>query len=198
MPPSGLVVRPKATTPVARIRSQMAESRAYLVLANRREPLWLGKSTASAPRSFKRNGTPRKGPRGSPAAMARRATSSCSRTMALMAGFRAATAARAASSNSLGLTSPRATQAASSVASRAPRSPIIAIAFPFKAFSGAKVGLRGPVRSRPAAPRSGRFPTAATRALWPEPCLDRARGPWSEGPGGAEAPRCAPDAPERR
>ena len=122
MPLSGLVVRPKVTTPVARMRSKIAELRLYFVLANNRDPLCDGKSTDSQPKSFSKNGRPRNGPRGRPWAMERRATSSCIKTTAFRAGLTAATLARAASSSSFGVTSPLATMPASAVASCARKS----------------------------------------------------------------------------
>ena len=89
------VVRPNVTTPVARMRSKMAESCAYWVFANSREPLWEGRPLAKQPRSFNRNGTPRNGPIGRPCAMLRRAVASCASTTAFSTGFSRSVAARA-------------------------------------------------------------------------------------------------------
>ena len=109
---SGVVVRPKITSPLRRWRATTSLSTSLVWPAKNREPQLIGKSRAAAVMSLRRNGTPSNAPPGRPAAIAFRATSSRMPHTALIAGLRAATRSSAASSSSPAETSRRFTSAA--------------------------------------------------------------------------------------
>ena len=117
---SGVFVRPIGSSPVERnrranalsVRGRKSRSR------NVRTPMWYGSPASRALQSLSRNGTPGKGPSSGASAASRRARSNCRWITALSAGFSRSVRAIAASTSSIGFTSPRRTSSPSAVASR--------------------------------------------------------------------------------
>ena len=115
LPSSGLFVRPAITSPAARWRLTSVVSASAMTCAsmNATLPLLIRCPAYVAKRSLMRNGTPRNGPSGRSAlAAVSRAWSNQRITTALRAGSIRSTRSIAASSSSLGETSPDATSAA--------------------------------------------------------------------------------------
>ena len=111
-PNSGEFVLPKITSPARRNRATTSLSCAATLPAKRRDAAVVAAPATDATSSLTRNGTPRKGPAGSPAAMPARAASSRRVTTAFSVGCSASLRAIAASSSSVASTSPRRTSSA--------------------------------------------------------------------------------------
>jgi hypothetical protein len=113
-PNSGVLVRPAITRPAARRRATSVESTGEVIASSlsRAFPLDSVCPAYGATKSLSRNGTPVKGPSGSPAATVERAWSNHSMTIALIVGFSAVIRSIAASSSSSGDTSPDRTRRA--------------------------------------------------------------------------------------
>jgi hypothetical protein len=119
MPNSGDADLPKSTSPAFRYRATSSLSRSGMKSSKSRDPLVMRTPAQAACRSLIRNGTPRRGPSGSPFSTPRRASSNMQITTALNCGLRASTRAMASSSSSRGVTSPLRTRSASARASQA-------------------------------------------------------------------------------
>ena len=119
MPSSGVLVLPMVTKPAARNRwpRKVSTGDRNSSFLSSSIPTCSGCPASAAPRSLKRNGTPRNGPSGRSPAASSRASSKSSWMTALSCGLSASVRAIAASTSSSGDASPDRTSSACALAS---------------------------------------------------------------------------------